>query len=262
LITEQRIKSDMEKWDCQCYRQPAERQIISKQTLRAELGCDHTNSKGEIHVRDKKGWHAKARTFCVSSVPQQNLLKQWKYFGSMLSNIVTVHLLLLHNHFSDMTEYFEGSLSESIKMNRVETSNHLEIPSPPWRKRITLSRPIWSVKCFLPAHKECLDCHNVKPKPHTGESLASSRTWTDVLGEARSITTLLWPARGAVCHRLATPPQNASQRWHASWLNCREMFCSALGGVEDKAPSALLPNHFTDLSPFILVISPRGRSGL
>ena len=51
----------------------------------------------------------------------------------MLSNIVTVHLLLLHNHFSDMTEYFEGSLSESIKMNRVETSNqrqHLKVPRP------------------------------------------------------------------------------------------------------------------------------------
>lgn len=152
-------------------------------------------------------------------------------------------------------------LSESIKMNRVETSNHLEIPSPPWRKRITLLRPIWSVKCFLPAHKECLDCHNVKPKPHIGESLASCRAWTDVLGEARSITTLLWPARGAVCHRLATPPPNASQRWHASWLNYREMLCSALGEFEDKALSALLSTHFTDLISFILIITPRGRSG-
>lgn len=49
----------------------------------------------------------KARTFCVSSLLQQSLLKQWKHFGSVLSNTVTVHLLLLHDHFSDMTECFE-----------------------------------------------------------------------------------------------------------------------------------------------------------
>lgn len=237
------------------YRQPAERKITVNWILRAELGCDHTNSKGEIQVRDKKG-DVQRREHSVS-LSQQNLLKQWKYFGSVLSNLVTVYLLLLHDHFSDMTECFEGSLSQSIKMNRVETSNHLEIPSPPWRKPITLLRPIWSVKCFLPAHKECLDCHNVKPKPHIGESLASCRAWTDVLGEARSITTLLWPARGAVCHQLAIPPQNASQRWHASWLNCREMLCSALGEFEDKAPSALLSNYFTDLIFFHLNYNPK-----
>jgi hypothetical protein len=73
----------------------------------------------------------------------------------------------------------------------MKTSNHLEIPNPLQRKKITLWRPMGNGKCLLPAHKECLKYHNMKLKPHIRESLASSGAGTDVLGEARSITTLL-----------------------------------------------------------------------
>lgn len=157
----------------------------------------------------------------------------YKGSTSALSNTVTIHLLLPKDHHSTRQDCLPmwDSVSEALKRESMEISNHLKIPNPPWRKQIILQRPIWSVKRLLPAHKECLECHNVKLKPHIGEPLASSRAWTDVLGEARSITTLLWLARGAVCHRLAVQPQNTSQRRCNSWLNQREMCSSAPGEV-------------------------------
>lgn len=47
----------------------------------------------------------------------------------------------------------------------------------------------------------------------------------------RSIATLLWPAWGTACHRLAAQPQITSQKWHNCWLNQRETFRSAPGKV-------------------------------
>lgn len=78
-------------------------------------GGDHTNSNGEMQVGDKRGDQQRDRTFYVCSVPQQNLVQQWKYSISVLSNIVTVHLLLLRDPFSDRTACIEGSLSEALK---------------------------------------------------------------------------------------------------------------------------------------------------
>lgn len=158
-----------------------------------------------------------------------------------------------------------GDSIRGTEMNSVETSNHLEIPSPPWRKRITLPSPIWSVKCFLPAHKECLDGHNVKPKPHIGEPLASSGASTDILGEARSITTLLWSARGAV---ISWQPHHRTQAKDGMTLDWTREKRSVQHreGLKTKQVRAELELHglrclWQSLSPFIFITTPRGKSG-
>lgn len=61
-----------------------------------------------------------------------------------------------------------GESIRGTEMSRVETSNHLEIPSLPWRKQITLPSPIWSVKCFLPAHKDVWTATMWNPNPTLG----------------------------------------------------------------------------------------------
>lgn len=85
-------------------------------------------------------------------------------------------------------------------------------------------------------------------------------------GGARSITTLLWPARVAVCHQLAAPPQNISQRWHNPQWNRSEMFCTALWEVwrQGEAGRELhawsCPTTLQPLPPFTSTTTPRSRS--
>lgn len=109
LDTELRIKSATETPTPQNYRQCAERECLQQ-----NWGGGHTDSKGDIHVGDKRGNEQRDKTIYVGSVPQENLLRQWECL-CVLSNTVTAHLLLLCHHSSDRTVCIEGSLSEAPK---------------------------------------------------------------------------------------------------------------------------------------------------
>lgn len=55
------------------------RENAQTECLQQNWGGGHTNSKGDIHVGDKRGNEQRDKTIYVGSVPQENLLRQWEY---------------------------------------------------------------------------------------------------------------------------------------------------------------------------------------
>lgn len=233
----------------------------------AEIEClqenwrgGHTNSKGDIHVGDKRGDEQRDKTIYVDSVPQENLLRQWEYL-CLYCPAVTAHLLLLRHHSCHRTACVEGSLSKALKWTgwklpiiwkfpaRLEESESpSRVPSEVLNAFCQPIKNVWKATTWNPNPTLGSPWLLAEPQQISGEKQGQLPPCCDLPEELSST---------------GNPTTEHRPKRRDSRLNQGETFCSAPGRFEDKASEGgtwapWAPVSLAALILFHLYYNPKG----